>query len=153
MLGKIVQLRPIHLEKGFFVTYGVDKLPFDVRDFRFARLRFEELSASYHKTYIMGGYSIKDQGYGFKQIILSGCDDDIIANHKDEVEEYLFVIIPMARDIITNAEKVAGLYPEEAILVMHNGEIVEVSHPQFDSVETYVATKVGKEMFLLKKNR
>ena len=59
----------------------------------------------------------------------------------------------MARDIITNAEKVAGLYPEEAILVMHNGEIVEVSHPQFDSVETYVATKVGKEMFLLKKNR
>ena len=59
----------------------------------------------------------------------------------------------MAKRILTNAEKVAGLYSEEAIIVMHAGEMVEVSHPQFDSVETYVATKVGKEMFLLKKNR
>ena len=63
----------------------------------------------------------------------------------------LFVIIPYATRIVSNSKKIAGIYSTEAILEMHEGDIVELSKGV--GFETYMAVRAGNELLLVKKTR
>ena len=71
---------------------------------------------------------------------------------KKDVEERLWVIIPWSVEIRTTAQKIAGRYPEEAILEMKLGDTVTVSKGS-DAVETYMVVQGDNELFLVKKKR
>lgn len=69
-----------------------------------------------------------------------------------DVEERLWVIIPWSSEIKTSGKRIAGRYPEEAILEMKAGDTVTVS--KFGAKpEVYMAVQAGNELLLVKKNR
>ena len=158
MLGKIVMLHGAPMEEGFRVDYGIERRNcFGVYDLVFAKLDFEvcspEMSLSERKTYIRGGYQVVDERDGFKTIDIYGDDDFILKNCQDLNEEYLFLIVPNALQIVTNMRRIAGRYYYEAIYGMHAGDTIEVSKSSSGPREVYMAVKAGNEMFLIKKNR
>ena len=146
MFGKIATIKGIPLKDGFEVTYGIDCE--DVYILNFGTIMFQNLDPKVTRTYIFGGHHIEEKADGYKDIkIFNG---DLSA---DDQEEYLLVIIPHALQIISNSKRIAGRYYTEAILEMHNGDYVGVSKSSDGDLEIYMATKVGNEMFLIKKNR
>lgn len=158
MLGKIVMLHGVPMEEGFRVDYGIERRNcFGVYDLVFAKLNFEacypEKSLTERKIYIRGGYEVIDERDGFKTIDIYGDDDYILKKCQRFNEEYLFVIIPWAQNIVTNLKRIAGRYYYEAIYEMHAGDTIEVSKSSSGPREVYMAVQAGNEMFLIKKNR
>ena len=146
IFGRIVRLHGKPLEDGFEVEYGLDYKQGNYHDFSFAEIFFGNVNPSVSKTYICGGYMVKEKRDGYKEIIIF--NGDLKA---DENENMLFVIIPYATRILSEAKKVAGRYSTEAILEMHEGDTVEVSKGV--GFETYMAVKAGNELLLVKKSR
>ena len=150
MFGKIVQLRGIPLEDGFRVEYGIDFPWYLVADFGFATISLAGVNpAPAHYTYIFW-HIIDKENDGFKHFLIQYAKKNMYS--EKDVEEYLFVIIPHSAKIETSAKKIAGRYPEEAILEMHAGDTVKVCKGGADP-ETYMAVQAGNELFLIKKNR
>ena len=153
MLGKILQLRGIPMEDGFRVVDGVDFCIYGIADLRFATLiSYENPRKNSYKVTYCWGFHLDKQHDGFKDFHVNNCAlKDGMPEEKD-VEERLWVIIPWSSEIKTTAKKIAGRYPEEAILEMKVGDTVTVqkdsTHP-----ETYMVVQGGNELFLVKKNR
>ncbi len=150
MLGKIVQLRGVPLEDGFKVEYGIDAHSDGTINLKFAKLMSitTDLDVDVqHLTYTYG-QNIKDEADGFKDILIHNFNV-----HKNDVEEYLLVIIPYSASIETTARKIAGRQFHEAILEMHSGDTVKVTKGDDSIQEVYMAVQAGNEMFLVKKNR
>lgn len=144
--GRIVRLLGKPLEEGFEVKYGIDYKQGNYHDFSFAEISFRNINSNVSKTYIYGGYMVKEKGDGFKEIVIFNGD-----LRADENENMLLVIIPYATKIVSESKRVAGRYPTEAILEMHEGDTVEVSKGL--GFETYMAVKAGNELLLVKKSR
>lgn len=153
MLGKILQLRGIPMEDGFRVVDGVDFCIYGIADLRFATLiSYENPRKNSYKVTYCWGFHLDKQHDGFKDFHVNNCAlKDGMPEEKD-VEERLWVIIPWSSEIKTTAKKIAGRYPEEAILEMKVGDTVTVCKGS-DAVETYVVVQGGNELFLVKKNR
>lgn len=150
MFGKIVQLRGIPLEDGFRVEYGMDFPYTCIADVRFATISLAGVGPNpAHYTYVFG-YMVKEKHDGFITFLVQYAKEDMYS--EKDVEDYLFVIIPNSAKIETTAKKIAGRYPEEAILEMHAGDTVKVNKGGADP-ETYMAVQAGNELFLIKKNR
>ena len=152
MLGKIVQLRGIPLENGFEVIYGADfNIDREIQlDFAKVIITSAPVLQAANYTYICGGFFAKPKKDGFKDIIIGRIPEEDIK--EDDVEKYLFVIIPYSSKINSTARKLAGRYLTEAILEMHAGDTVEVSKPG-GVPETYMVVQAGNELFLIKKKR
>lgn len=150
MFGKVVQLLGNPGETGFNVTYGIDCGHDDRHQLSFGTIMFANLALSpcSTKTYIRGGYKVKEKRDGFKDIL-------VFSGHlqKEECEEILLVIVPQAQQMKSSAKRIAGRYYHEGILEMREGDTVEVSKSLEGEVETYMAVKAGNEMFLIKKTR
>ena len=153
MLGKIVQLLGAPMEDGFRVVEGVEFCIYGTADLQFATLISYEnpRKASYKVTYCWG-FHLDKQHDGFKDFSVNNLAlKDGMPEEKD-IEERLWVIIPWSDKIKTSSKRIAGRYPEEAILEMKVGDTVTV---QKDSTcpETYMVVQAGNELFLIKKNR
>lgn len=146
IFGRIARLLGKPLEEGFEVEYGIDYKQGNYHDFSFAEISFGNIDSSVSKTYICGGYMVKEKRDGFKEIVIFNGD-----LRADENENMLLVIIPYATRIVSESKRVAGRYPTEAILEMHEGDTVEVSKGL--GFETYMAVKAGNELLLVKKSR
>lgn len=146
-LGKIVRLHGIPLEDGFKVEYGIeDRYQLGDIDLKFATLK---LQIGYQNFKYIYGYTITNEIDGFKDILINNCKEP----KKEDVEEYLFVIIPYSVSIKTTARKIAGRQFHEAILEMHSGDTVTVTKGDEAIQEVYMAVQAGNEMFLVKKDR
>ena len=153
MLGKIVQLLGVPMENGFRVVEGVDFCMYGIADLRCAKLTllYNPHKSDYKVTYCWE-FHLDKQHDGFKDFSVNNLAlKDGMPEEKD-VEERLWVIIPWSTEIKTSAKKIAGRYPEEAILEMKLGDTVIVSKGS-DAVETYIVVQGGNELFLVKKNR
>lgn len=151
MFGKVVQLLGIPLENGFEVIYGIDGIDFKhgVRyELSFGDITFGNINSDITKTYIYGGHLVKEKADGFKEVLIFNGELS-----EEDNEEYLLVIIPYATQLKTEAKKIAGRYPHEAILEMHAGDTVEVSKSANGSRDIYMAVQAENEMFLIKKSR
>ena len=153
MLGKIVRLLGVPMEDGFRVVEGVDFCKFGTADLRFATLILyhNPLKNDFKVTYCWG-LSLDKQDDGFKDFSVNNLAlKDGMPEEKD-IEERLWVIIPWSDKIITTSKRIAGRYPEEAILEMQAGETVTVNKAGAKP-ETYMAVQAGNELLLVKKNR
>lgn len=151
MFGKVVQLLGVPLEDGFEMVYGIDGVDFkhSVRhDLSFGEVTFGNMNPDVTKTYIYGGHLVKEKADGFKEVLIFNGELS-----EEDNEEYLLVIIPYAAQLKTEAKKIAGRYPHEAILEMYAGDTVEVSKSSNGSRDIYMAVQAGNEMFLIKKSR
>ena len=152
MFGKVVLLTEIKLDNGFHVSYGIHNEVFQ-RTYRqrigFADIAFANRGPQTSRIYIRGGHHISDKHDGVKEVLVfNGCLES------NEKEEYLLVIIPHATYLKTNAKRIAGRYPEEAVLEMHVGDTVEVSKfATGHNLHTFMAIEAGNEMFLIEKTR
>lgn len=153
MLGKIVELSGIALENGFEVIYGMDMYEDGRRDFGFVSI-VSGACFSKSRTHLnyMYGYSLSKEEEFFKEYIIETDTDSTKLPNPELDEEFLWVIIPYSSGIETNAKRVAGRYPTEAILEMYVGDTVEVRKAG-GTPETYMVVKAGNELFLVKKNR
>jgi len=150
MLGKIVQLRGILSKDSFEVKYGINVRKDGTADLEFATIQLYNMeSEEVNSPYICGTITVNETK-GLKYIFLKSIEEKYIK--EDDIEDYLFVIIPYASVIETTACKIAGRYPKEAILKMYSGETVKVKKVGAKP-ETYMAVQAGNEMFLIKKNR
>lgn len=152
MLGKLAVLHGVPMD-GFQVDYGIKYNRLGCFDFQFAKFHFETMGNYERKTYIRGGHHIENDRDGFKKIILNGSDEEVLSDCKDEVEEYLMVVVPKALQIVSNAEKIAGRYPDEGIFTLREGDTIEVSKSIAGPRDIYMAIKARNEMFLVKKSR
>lgn len=150
MFGKVVQLLGIPLEDGFDTIYGIDgDSKHSVRHtLSFGEVTFENMNPDVTKTYIYGGHLVNEKADGFKEVLVFNGELS-----EEDNEEYLLVIIPNAIQLKTNSKKIAGRYPNEAILEMYVGDTVEVSKSSNGRRDVYMAVKAGNEMFLIKKSR
>ena len=153
MLGKILQLKGIPMENGFRVEEGVDFCIYGTADLRFATLTsYENPRKDTYKVTYCWGFHLEKQHDGFKEFHVNNLALKDGMPDKKDVEERLWVIIPWSVEIRTTAKKIAGRYPEEAILEMKLGDTVTVSKGS-DAVETYMVVQGDNELFLVKKNR
>ena len=142
MLGKLVQLLGVPMGDGFRVVEGVDFCQLGTADFQFAYLT---LLYNPHKS----DYKVT---YCWEFHLVNNCAlKDGMPEAKD-IEERLLVIIPWSSKIETTCKRIAGRYPEEAILEMKAGDTVTVNKAGAEA-ETYMAVQAGNELFLIKKNR
>ncbi len=145
MLGKIVQLLGKPMEDGFSVVEGIEFCKLGTAEFEFAEFKlYHNPSKNGYKVIYCWELSIKEQHDGFKEVLVNNLE------HMPEekcVEERLWVLIPWASEIKTSCEKIAGRYPQEAIIEMKAGDVIAVDK------EIYMAVQTGNEMFLVKKNR
>ena len=146
ILGRIARLYGKPLEDGFEIEYGLENNKGNYYNFSFAEISFGNINPCVSKTYICGGYTVKEKKFGIKEFVIF--NGDLKAN---ENETMLFVIIPYATRIVSNSKKIAGIYSTEAILEMHEGDIVELSKGV--GFETYMAVRAGNELLLVKKTR
>ena len=153
MLGKIVQLMGIPLKDGFTVVEGVDFCKFGTADLRFATLSLghNPIKNDYHTTYCWE-FTVEKEHDGFKEILINNLSLVDCKPEEKIIEEKLWVIIPYSSTIETTAKKIAGRYPQEAILEMQVGDTVKVNKTGAVA-EIYMAVQAGNEMFLVKKNR
>ena len=153
MLGKLVQLLGVPMGDGFRVVEGVDFCQLGTADFRFAYLTllYNPHKSDYKVTYCWE-FHLDEQYDGFKDFSVNNLAlKDGMPEAKD-IEERLLVIIPWSSKIETTCKKIAGRYPEEAILEMKAGDTVTVNKAGAET-ETYMAIQAGNELFLIKKNR
>lgn len=153
MLGKIVQLLGVPMEDGFRVVEGVDFCKYGIADLRFAQLTLlYNPKKNDYKVMYCWEFHLDKQHDGFKEFSVNNLGlKDGMPEEKD-VEERLLVIIPCSSEIKTNCKKIAGRYPEEAILEMKAQDTVTVNKAGAKA-ETYMAVQAGNELFLVKKNR
>lgn len=153
MLGKIIQLLGVPMEDGFRVVEGIDFDYFGNADVRFARLEMmvNPCKNKLHSSYCWSFTLLKEHD-GFKDFWVNNNDLIDCKPPEDVVEEKLWVIIPHSSEIETTAKRIAGRYPEEAILEMNAGDTVKVSKAGA-APETYMAVQAGNELFLVKKTR
>ena len=152
MLGKIVELSGIALKNGFEVNYGIDMYEDGRRDFGFASIVASTSFPKRTRVNYMYGYTLSKEQDLFKEYIIETDTNTAQLPNSEFDEEFLWVIIPYTSGIITNAQKVAGRNPTEAILQMRVEDTVEVRKAEGVS-ETYMVAKAGNELFLVKKNR
>ena len=141
------------MEDGFRVVEGVDFCKLGTADLRFAHLTvyYNPLKNDYKVTYCWG-LALDKQHDGFKDFSVNNlCLNDGMPGEKD-VEEILWVIIPWSSEIKTSGKRIAGRYPEEAILEMKAGDTVTVNKGGAKP-EVYMAVQAGNELLLVKKNR
>lgn len=156
MLGKMVQLLGVPMEDGFSVVEGVKFNKLGTADFVFAQLKlgYNPFKDDYEVTYCWQIHNFDADKYndGFKEFVVNNLAlKDGMPEEKD-VEERLWVIIPWSSEIKTSGKRIAGRYPEEAILEMKAGDTVTVS--KFGAKpEVYMAVQAGNELLLVKKNR
>lgn len=153
MFGKVVQLLGKEFDNGFKVIYGIHTTVFKCvyrHNLNFAEIDYAYCSPEATRTYIRGGHHVKEKGDGFKKITVY---NDFL--EKDEKEEYLLVIIPFANYWKSNAKRIAGRYPQEAILEMRAGDTVEISknYNGRENVYVYMVVEAGNELFLIQKTR
>ena len=153
MLGKIVELSGIALQNGFEVIYGIDMYQDGRRDLGFVSI-VSGTSFSQTRVHVnyMYSYCLRKEQDLFKEYIIGTDKDPTQLPNSELNEEYLWVIIPYSSGIETNAKKVAGRYPTEAVLEMRVGDTVEVRKAG-GIPETYMVVQAGNELFLVKKNR
>lgn len=161
MTGKIVRIKTNFSGNDIFrVEYGFKKeevvfgeytgLKFAVIKFC-GRIYFETEKDKYNDdvyTYICGGHWVENEKDGYKKVVICNSRDLL----EDENEEYLLVIIPWVYKYESPERRIAGRYPEEAILVLKPGETLTL-HFNSSKKETYMAVQAGNELFLVKKNR
>ena len=153
MFGKVVQLLGNEFDYGFKVIYGIHSTIFKCvyrHNVNFAEIIYAKCTAGASRTYIHGGHHVEDKGDGFKKItVYNGFLE------KKDKEEYLLVIIPYANYLKTNATRIAGRYPQEAILEMHAGDIVEVSktYNGYENLHVFMVVEAGNELLLIEKTR
>lgn len=153
MLGKIVQLLGVPMEDGFRVVEGVEFCVYGTADLRFATLiSYENPRKNNYTVTYCWGFHLDKQHDGFKDFLVNNCALKNGMPEEKDIEERLWVIIPWSSEIKTTATKIAGRYPEEALLEMKVGDTVTV---QKDSTcpETYMVVQGGNELFLVKKKR
>lgn len=151
LFGKMVQVLPNPIEGGFRAVYGIDNVEskHQLRNalrLTFGNISFNNMSPNVTKTYICGGYTVKKTAKNFKEILIFNGDLS-----QEDNEEFLFVIIPYANKIKTKSKKIAGKYPQEAILEMHEGDTLELS--KNGKKDIFMAVKAGNEIFLIRKSR
>lgn len=151
--GKLVHLIGSPVENGFRAVYGINNVEFNYlishsSIMNSGNVVFANSNPRATKTYINGGYVVKKNANGFKEILIFNGELE-----KDAEEEFLLVVIPHAGKIKTKSKKIAGKYPYEAILVMHEGDTLQISKSSSSKVEVFIAVKAGNEMFLIKKSR
>ena len=153
MLGKIVQLRGDPMKDGFRVVEGVDFCVLGIADLRFATLVLghNPMRNDYHLTYCWE-FTIEKEDDGFKEILVNNLTIVDCLPEENVVEERLLVIIPWSSEIKTTCKRIAGRYPEEAILEMKAGDTVTVNKGGAKP-EVYMAVQAGNELMLVKKNR
>ena len=153
MLGKIVQLLGIPMGDGFRVVEGVDFCKLGTADLRFANLTLmHNPHKNDYKVIYCWEFHLDKQHDGFKDFSVNNLAlKDGMPKERD-IEERLLVIIPWSSKINTTCQKIAGRYPEEAILEMKAGDTVTVNKAGAEA-ETYMAVQAGNELFLVKKNR
>lgn len=153
MLGKIVQLLGVPMGDGFRVVEGVEFCNLGTADLRFATLiSYENPRKNNYKVTYCWGFHLDKQHDGFKDFSVNNCAlKDGMPEEKD-IEERLWVIIPWSSEIKTSGKRIAGRYPEEAILEMKAGDTVTVNKGGAKP-EVYMAVQAGNELLLVKKNR
>lgn len=153
MLGKIVQLLNVPLKDEFSIVEGIEFCKAGKANLKFASLTLmcNPFKDDYNVTYCWE-FLPRKQNDGFKDIwVNNSCLVDS-KPEKEIIEERLWLIIPWASKIETTAKKIAGRYPDEAILEMKAGDTVTVN-TVCAKEETYMAVQAGNELFLLKKTR
>ena len=125
-------------------------------DFVFAQLKlgYNPFKDDYEVTYCWQFHNFDADKYndGFKEFVVNNLAlKDGMPEEKD-VEERLWVIIPWSSEIKTSGKRIAGRYPDEAILEMKAGDTVTVSKI-CSKPEVYMAVQAGNELLLVKKNR
>lgn len=147
-LGKIVEISGFNSEKGFEIIYGIDINEGGKKRYSFCTIIPTGVYMEGTRlTYIYSGY-LKEKPNVY--IVSTDSDPKQKPDAKLE-EEFLWVIIPYSSGIESNAEKIDGSHPTEAILKMCVGETVTVR--KAGTTETYMVAKAGNELFLVKKNR
>lgn len=143
--GKVVRLNGVPLVDRFEILYGLE-CDSGQGIFNFGTISLN--NPSWSNIYIKTGVIVTNRGDGFTDIlILNG------QLEPDEVEQFILVIIPNATQLVTNVQKIAGRYPNEAVLCMHAGDTVEVSKTHNGQRTVYMAVQAGNELFLIKKER
>ena len=153
MLGKIVQLLGIPVKDGFRVEEGVEFCRFGTANMGFATLTlgYNPHESNFKVKYCWDFSVIEEQDL-YKEILVNNLG---LVEDKPKVnciEETLWVIIPYAAEIKTKSKKIAGRYPQEALLEMKVGDTVTVNKAG-GNPEIYMAVQAKNEMFLVKKNR
>ena len=153
MLGKIIQLKNQIYEDGFKVIDGLEFSAFGNADFRFAILSVgcTLLRENQHVVYCWDIITKQDI-YGYKDFLVNAYKPYGQKPEAEFKEEVLWVLVPYAPLIKTEAEKIAGRYPEEGIFKMHVGDTIVLQKKE-GIPETYMAVRAGNEMVLVKKNR
>ena len=151
-LGKIAEISGIALENGFEVIYGIDVYEDGKRDLGFVSLVVARSFPKRTRVTYMYSYCLRKEQDLFKEYIIGTDKDPTQLPNSELNEEYLWVIIPYSSGIETNAKRVAGRYPTEAVLEMRVGDTVEVRKAG-GTPENYMVVKAGNELFLVKKNR
>lgn len=152
-VGKIVQLLGVPMEDGFRVVEGVDFNQNGTADLRFATFTvYNNLLKDNYKVIYCWGVHLDKQKDGFKYFSVNNLALKDGMPEEGDIEEVLWVIIPLAAKIETKARKIAGRYPVEAIIEMYAGDTVTVN--KFGAKpEVYMAVQAGNELLLVKKNR
>lgn len=160
-IGKIARIKTNFTGDDYFrVEYGFKKEEIVFGEYtglRFAKVKFcgrfhyeDNQKDKYGDdvyTYICGGHWVEDERDGFKKIVI--CNErDLLEN---ENEEYLLVLIPWVSKYEAPEKRIAGRYPEEAVLVLKPGETLTLYGS--DKKEKYMVVQAGNELFLVKKQR
>ena len=166
MFGKILQLvdnpQDTSLNRSLNIVYGitpneVNRFPLNFGEIvlgaKPSKSQFNLLGKDFVLsrifTYIYGGHSITDKGDGFKEITIF---NGLLSVH--DVEKYLLVVIPHAPfEFSTTGKKIAGRYPYEGIVELHNGDTICVLCNSYGVYDTFMAVQAGNELFLIKKER
>lgn len=164
MVGKIARIKNNFSGEDIFkVEYGFKKEEIVFGEYtglKYATIKFsgaffhvgdeeDRYDSNIIYTYICGGHYVEDKEDGFKRVIIYNSSKKLSDSEK---EEYLLVIIPWAYKYEAPEERIAGRYPEEAILVLKPGQTITLYSSE-DKKETFIVVSAGNELFLIKKRR
>lgn len=162
-IGKIARIKTNFSGDDYFrVEYGFKKEEIVFGEYtglKFATIKFcgrfycpsfkEQYDENVY-TQICGGHWVEDLEDGFKKVVICNSRELL----ENEEEEYLLVIIPCVNKYEAPEKRIAGRYPEEAILVLKPGdELILYGNNNNNNKEKFMAVKAGNELFLLKKRR
>ena len=88
LFGKMVQVLPNPIEGGFRAVYGIDNVESkhqlrNVLRLTFGNILFNNMNPNVTKTYICGGYTVKETAKDFKEILIF--NGDLSKNGKKDV--------------------------------------------------------------------
>lgn len=156
-IGKLVQVVKKPLSDEFETIYGMECGNTGRCLLDFAEVMFNDASGLSPTCYIQhAGYEVLSGDDNFKQILIY--NGRVL---EEDEESYLLVVVPFGlHGFSSTAKRIAGRYPYEAILEMHEGDILEVTPfhcgkvgKSFIPSQKFVATRAFNEMFLVKKTR